>query len=288
MSAKREAGGCGCGGDFGGGGGDGFHDSGGFNPHDLLHDDDDSIRGKQMPWWGPLLCTSCFTVVAAIVGVMTLANSISKQNWAEVMGTVIDINTCDSNDSSSTTYSAIVEYEVDGQIYQYTGNSCSSFRPTVGNESRVIYDPENPSQGASGTFTGLWLVPMIAIGLSIIMCGVGICIILNRRKKKNSANPTAQSMNTGNATSGGMEMTSSQPASTYGQTPSSTYPAATGTTTFASSLGGDTAAAPAPTSQPVQSSYGYSTSTSSSVPASTQNNNSSGKPSLIDQLASNG
>jgi len=264
------------GGDFGGGGGNGYHDDGN-------HHSSGNGGGSKMPWWVPLIFTSCFSVIALIVGVITLASSISKQNWAEVTGTVIGINTCANNGGSSnsggTTYSATVEYEVDGQTYQYTGNSCSSFKPTVGNESTVLYDPEEPSVGANGNFAGLWLVPIIAIGLSIIICGVGICTVQKLRKTNNSANPSGQSMDTGNATSGGMGMASSQPAS-------STYPAATGTSTFASSPGGDTAAAPAPTSQPVQSSYGYNTSTSSSAPASTQNNNSSGKPSIFDQMSS--
>eukprot|EP00552_Chaetoceros_brevis_P004689 CAMPEP_0197735126 /NCGR_PEP_ID=MMETSP1435-20131217/320_1 /TAXON_ID=426625 /ORGANISM="Chaetoceros brevis, Strain CCMP164" /LENGTH=259 /DNA_ID=CAMNT_0043322703 /DNA_START=71 /DNA_END=853 /DNA_ORIENTATION=- len=251
------------GGDFGGWGGNNYGNGG----------------GGKMPWWVPLIFTSCFSVIALIVGVITLASSISKQSWAEATGTVIGINTPCSR-SVPIAYSATVEYEVDGQIYQYS-DSCSLLKPTVGNESRVLYDPNEPSDGASGTFVGLWLVPIIA-GVSIIVCGVGICIVQNRRKTNNSANPSGQSMDTGNATSSGMGMASSQP----GQTSSSTYPAATGTSTFASSLGGDTAAAPAPTSQPVQSSYGYNTSTSSSAPASTQNNNSSGKPSIFDQMSS--
>lgn len=236
-----------------------------------------------MPWWIPLIFTSCFTVIAALVGVVTLVNSFSKQSWAEVTGTVIAINQCSSGGSNnSRTYSATVEYEVDGELYQYTGNSCSSMKPTVGNELRVVYDPDDPSKGANGTFAGLWLVPIIAIGLSFLMCGAGIFTILRHRKTNNSANPSGQSMDTGNAASGGMGMTSSQPASTYDQTSSSTYPAATtGTSNFANSLGDTT-----PTSKPVQSSYGYNTSTSSSAPASTQNNNSGGKPSLFDQMSS--
>uniref|UniRef100_A0A7S3VD34 DUF3592 domain-containing protein n=1 Tax=Chaetoceros debilis TaxID=122233 RepID=A0A7S3VD34_9STRA len=272
------------GGDFGGGGGNGYHDDGN-------HHSSGNGGGSKMPWWVPLIFTSCFSVIALIVGVVKLASSISKQSWAEATGTVIGINTCSGgSNNGSTTYSATVEYEVDGQIYQYTGKSCSSFKPTVGNESTVLYDPEEPSVGANGNFAGLWLVPIIAIGVSIIVCGVGIIGTIKKQKQtNNSANPSGQSMDTGNATSGRIDLASSQPASTYGQTSSSTYPAAaTGTVTFASSLGGDTAAAaPAPTSQPVQSSYGYNTSTSSSAPASsTQNNNSSGKPSIFDQMAS--
>ena len=162
------------GGDFGGGGGNGYHDDGN-------HHSSGNGGGSKMPWWVPLIFTSCFSVIALIVGVITLASSISKQNWAEVTGTVIGINTCSR--SGPTAYSAIVEYEVDGQTYQYTGNSCSSFKPTVGNESRVLYDPNEPSDGASGTFAGLWLVPIIA-GVSIIVCGVGICTVQKRRKTR--------------------------------------------------------------------------------------------------------
>ena len=231
-----------------------------------------------MPWWIPLIASSCVTVIASIVGVVALGSSLSKQNWSEVTGTVIGVNRCSG--SGSATYSAIVEYEVDGQIYQYIGSSCNSMKPTIGNDLRVVYDPENPSQGANGTFLGLWLVPIIAIGLAIISLGAAIFVIVRRKKSNNSSNPSGQSMDTGNgATSGGIGMVSSQPASTYGQTSSSTYPAATGSSTFANSLGADTPAASAPTS-------GYNTSTSSGAPASTQNNNSGGKPSLFDQMAS--
>ena len=90
-----------------------------------------------------------------IVGVAVLGISIDKSNnYAETMGTIIDLRSCESSCSGSTsngsqcseTYAIIVEYTVGDTNYVIELDSCSNPGPTVGNDIKVLYDPDNPEQ----------------------------------------------------------------------------------------------------------------------------------------------
>ena len=49
-----------------------------------------------------------------------------------------------NNSGCSETFGAIIEYEVQNTTYTIEPSSCSDPGPTVGNEIRVLYDPDDP------------------------------------------------------------------------------------------------------------------------------------------------
>jgi len=172
-------------------------------------------RGGFFRGWG---CAWIFTFIFfSSVGLFSLGisiflsvDSISKQNWVEVDGVIIGADYVDR-----IGYVAIVQYQVAGQTYQLTEGGR---KPTIGNEFRVIYDPNEPSEGVGGSFSSLWIGPIGCFGVFVVTFGVGIPALLCQiRKENNAANPSGQRMDTGNATSSGMGMVSSQPLSNYGQ-----------------------------------------------------------------------
>jgi len=109
------------------------------------------------------------------IGIWALVVSISKQQWPEVYGTIIGIDDCGiRNTQGMSEYSATVEYQVADQMYQLIEECSSSNKGTIGNKMRVIYDPNDPSEGFDGSFYGLWLFPMQIIGISLTCCAGAI------------------------------------------------------------------------------------------------------------------
>lgn len=62
---------------------------------------------------GSSLITLTVGFVFVVVGTLFLSGSKIDENWIKINGQIIDTKTNRSNDS--TTYSAVVSYEVDGQ-----------------------------------------------------------------------------------------------------------------------------------------------------------------------------
>lgn len=199
------------GGDFGGndgGGGswggnnDHHHDTYHGNHHGTHHDDwdnnyyDESSNGRGGPCMALVIMVfgSIFLALGVGVGGFLLSNTIEKVNsWESVIGQIIGKQSCGcssstNNGSCTTTYAAVVAYEVDGNSYQFTSNSCSNPGPKVGNDIKVLYDPDFPSEAVSGNFVDLYL-PTIVLAIFAIV-GLGVCVagIMMRKRYSNSSN----------------------------------------------------------------------------------------------------
>jgi hypothetical protein len=187
-------------GDNGGGGGgghdigdhrdnhNGSHDDGGYHSggngyHESNHYNQSSGSGKKKI---PFACKAILLILAVCLGLgvggATFANSWDKNsNWDSVTGKIIGRNSCGESCSSSssgrrscsTTYSAEIEYMVDGNTYFFTTQTCSNPGPTVGNDIKVLYDPNDPGKALNGSFISLWIMPMIFLPIGIICC---ICL----------------------------------------------------------------------------------------------------------------
>ena len=97
-------------------------------------------------------------------------------------GTIVDIYEC-----SSDTYAPVIEYydAYNDATYQFTHTTyCDSIKPTVGKSIRVLYDPEIPGEGLLGSFSALWLLPIItlsAAGIAFIVTIACVCKFFYRR-----------------------------------------------------------------------------------------------------------
>jgi len=118
-----------------------------------------------------------------------------SKNWLSVTGTIVDTVYCgcsssnnNNNSSCTRTYSAVIQYIVDGITYTFNTTSCSSPGPKVGNDIKVLYDPSNPSTGVDGSFVALWLAPMILLPLGVCSCFF-CCVALFKMMAGNKTDP---------------------------------------------------------------------------------------------------
>ena len=132
------------GGDFGDGDGGNNNNSNNnmnndnWNGNQNDHYDDDrhyeyDSGGKKSPYMCYIICG---TIVAVLgLGLSSVLTNLSRsrlKTYDRVIGKIIGTSSCgescstnsNGNRSCSTTYAAIVEYEVDGGIYEFTTSSC--------------------------------------------------------------------------------------------------------------------------------------------------------------------
>ena len=90
-------------------------------------------------------------------------------NYQEVTGTIVDYKTRQRNDS--TTYSSIIEYEVNGYLYRYVENSSSNIKKRLGKKIKLLYNINNPVDSVSlelstsliAIFAGVFFLIMVII-----------------------------------------------------------------------------------------------------------------------------
>lgn len=90
------------------------------------------------------------------------------KNGETTTGIVIELEESES-DGSCCVYSPVIEFEANGQTYTFEGDS-ASYPPEyeVGEEVRVLYNPENPSNAQINKVSERWLMPVIVIPAMII------------------------------------------------------------------------------------------------------------------------
>ncbi len=78
-------------------------------------------------------------------------------------GTVVQMEESRS-DEGGTVYSPVIEFMAHGQTYSFeSGNASDPPEYEVGDEVRVLYDPETPEGARIESFAELWLMPIILI-----------------------------------------------------------------------------------------------------------------------------
>ncbi|MEO8691503.1 MAG: DUF3592 domain-containing protein [Candidatus Saccharimonas sp.] len=114
-------------------------------------------------------------------GVFALKQNEVDPNWTKVSGKVIDSSS--RIDDGTTMYSPIVEYKVDGQLYEVTSRISSSIHPNVGEERDVAYNPTSPNDAkiaeALSAMWFLYIFPLVGAGLILM----GLISFLNLRKR---------------------------------------------------------------------------------------------------------
>jgi hypothetical protein len=78
-------------------------------------------------------------------------------------------------DDGSTTYSEVVEYNVNGHSYYCSSSSYSSFPKSIGGEMKVKYDERNPGDCLVENKTANVIVYVVC-GVFVVI-GVGLVVI---------------------------------------------------------------------------------------------------------------
>lgn len=95
----------------------------------------------------------------------------------QVVGTVVEMEA--SYSDGSTTYSPVVEYVVDGEVYRFHGGSASNppaYR--VGQEVTMLYDRADPERAQINNFGELWLLPAIFIPLAGLVAVIATAVAI--------------------------------------------------------------------------------------------------------------
>ena len=96
-----------------------------------------------------------------------------SEDYKEVMGTIIGFNRVEDYDKEnghSTTYYPIIEYEVDGEKYEYESKVGSNFRKGKGKQKKLLYNINNPSDAVNPNDT----IGIVFAILGVIIIGLGI------------------------------------------------------------------------------------------------------------------
>lgn len=132
---------------------------------------------------GSLISSCVIGGVFIAAGMIAIQSATVEANWTRASGQVVEVVSRQGRDS--TTYAAVVQYSVNGKVYQTTSSLSSSSVPRVGATKEVAYNPTLPSEakvveGMSGTWW-LWLVP--AVG-AVVVCGSLLAFVRSQIRTK--------------------------------------------------------------------------------------------------------
>ena len=83
-------------------------------------------------------------IFALTASTMIIRSNYTKPNWVKINGQVVSITPMLNN--GTTTYSPVVNYEVNSQLYTVNDSVSSSSRPDIGSSITVAYNPAHPEQ----------------------------------------------------------------------------------------------------------------------------------------------
>ena len=119
---------------------------------------------------GSLIVLLMFGAAFTAIGLFTIKSTRIDPSWTRVNGTVVSFTSSYSN--NSTTYTPVVQYQVNGRAYKVTAGFGSSSVPANGSIHQVAYNPAAPQQAKvveSSTDTMLlYLFPAVGVGLLIM------------------------------------------------------------------------------------------------------------------------
>jgi hypothetical protein len=91
------------------------------------------------------------------------------KNGEATTGIVTRMEESNTTEGGCCVYSPVIEFEANGQTYTFKGDSASNPPEyEVGEEMRVLYNPENPNNAQINKASERWLMPVIIIPAMII------------------------------------------------------------------------------------------------------------------------
>jgi hypothetical protein len=130
--------------------------------------------------------------VLFIFGAIGLAALISGAIWGLesypvfrdnvlTQGTVVNMNAEKGGNASDVIYFPVVEFTTaDNVKVRFRGNEGSSGTPgyEAGTTVDVLYDPRNPANARMGSFKQLWLGPLTAGGIGLVLLLLSILLFV--------------------------------------------------------------------------------------------------------------
>lgn len=129
-------------------------------------------------------------IITLIIGIFLLVLGISEtetfraKNYIETVGYYIDSTLADDayydsqkHTKVETTYHLTYCFEVDGKKYYTTTDYSTSFRPSYGEEIKILYDSQNPEKAIIGGPT-MKSNSLILIGIFFILGSLPFLVII--------------------------------------------------------------------------------------------------------------
>jgi tetrahydromethanopterin S-methyltransferase subunit G len=123
-----------------------------------------------------LIFMSIGMVLLVVAGYFVYDHQQFEKTAVTVTGTVVDFHSyVSNNDNSSTTmYSPIFEYEYEGKKYTHVSTSGSNVKEyDVGEQLDILVNPENPADVLVNSFMEKWFVPALLGFLGTMFTGLG-------------------------------------------------------------------------------------------------------------------
>lgn len=132
-------------------------------------------------------------IIFFAVGIISICSHYTKiHTYKTTRGEIVDVverehtsshRTASGHRSSrtSTVYSALYEYEVDGKTYQFCNNIYSSRYPTIGASATIYYNPKDPGDAYMKQSAVMGIIFSI---IGVVLIGFGIAFSSIYRKKR--------------------------------------------------------------------------------------------------------
>lgn len=144
-------------------------------------------------------------ILCLLVGLVLLSLGIrdavtnSTRGYREVTGYLTDYTLQEAGGydpqrrtETADTYRLVYRYNVDGQAYTLVTSYSTSFVPSRGSETEILYNPENPAESVIGG-PNQSENQLIFIGLFFMFCSLPFFLpFLPKRKKEKSAKPASR------------------------------------------------------------------------------------------------
>ena len=123
-------------------------------------------------------------VILIIFGVIIFVINMKNKNYLKIEATILDTKVLEEaytdadGNHVDETYSATIEYTVDGKKYQQTLDNVSKYN--VGDKMTIYYNPQDPNQI---TQSKTLIIPIVMIIAGITAVTGGIVSIVNAIKR---------------------------------------------------------------------------------------------------------
>lgn len=111
-----------------------------------------------------------FFMAFCLWGAYAAYNSYNLSKNGEITtGIVIELEESSDADNGCCVYSPVIEFEANGQTYTFESDN-ASYPPAyeVGEEVKILYNPEDPNNAQINKASERWLMPVIIIPAMII------------------------------------------------------------------------------------------------------------------------
>ena len=101
---------------------------------------------------------------------------------ATAQGTIVQVKD-DPYQRNGRAWYPVVEYQVDGRTYTYTGVGSESSSYSVGQKVPIVYRPEHPDSARIHSFADLWLIPVFFGACGAAFAGMGTRVLRHREPR---------------------------------------------------------------------------------------------------------